>query len=316
MAAIEVKNPYRYEDDRGNTIECDVPVGDLVSVFIRGRNNRLTIKGGARKKILKIMFDCNDAVCTIKDNAFCGKIRLGQGCKVVIGKGVTCTGPCFVSAAEEAAVVIGDDCMIASRNEIRADDAHPIFSVETGQRTNMPRSIHIGAHVWLAAGAVVLGGARIGPGSVIGLGSIVKGHVPNNCVAAGIPARVVRRDCAWERPHLSLKRPYLKPDASSVRKSRYWAMTRDEELPGPDKETLAKITRSDPEEAIRLVESYIEASRVHEEKVPVYIDWYYARALVACGRSEEAIPHLRRVTVRRPSHEAAKALLERLTGGM
>jgi hypothetical protein len=211
-------------------------------------------------------------------------------------------------------VEIGDDCMIASRNEIRADDAHPIFSVETGRRTNMPRSIHIGAHVWLAAGAVVLGGSRIGSGSVVGLGSIVKGAVPNNCVVAGSPARVVRRDCAWERPHLSLTKPYLKPDASSVRKSRYWAMTGDPEPPKPTKEALSKISRSHPEEAIKLVESYLEASRLDAKRIPAYIDWYYARALVACGRSGEAVPFLRMVTRKKPLHQAAKSLLEKLGG--
>src|SRR5690606_37571054 len=71
-------------------------------------------------------------------------------------------------------------------------------------------------HVWLARRSVCLGGTRIGAGSVVGFGSIVKGRFPNNVVIAGSPARVVRKDIAWERPHLSMTRPFYKPDASAL----------------------------------------------------------------------------------------------------
>ena len=48
----------------------------------------------------------------------------------------------------------------------------------------------------------------------------------NNVVVAGVPAREVRRDVAWERPHLSLTPPFYKPDASTVtRTEEYWQLT-------------------------------------------------------------------------------------------
>jgi len=36
---------------------------------------------------------------------------------------------------------------------------------------------------------------------------------------------VVRQHVAWERDHLSLRKPFYKPDASTVRKTRYWNLT-------------------------------------------------------------------------------------------
>jgi hypothetical protein len=51
----------------------------------------------------------------------------------------------------------------------------------------------------------------------------VTGRITNNCVAVGTPARAVRYDIAWERPHLSLVRPFYKPDGSTVPHSPYWA---------------------------------------------------------------------------------------------
>ena len=138
---------------------------------------------------------------------------------------MSCTSVVAFSATEGTTVRVGDDVMFASENQVRADDGHPIFDVASGERVNVSRSITIGNHVWLARAAIVLGGVAIGDGTVIGYGSIVTKRVPNNCVAAGVPARVVRRDIAWERPHLSLTKPYYKPDSSTVEKSPYWNLT-------------------------------------------------------------------------------------------
>ena len=45
----------------------------------------------------------------------------------------------------------------------------------------------------MGAGCTVLAGAEIGDNSVIAAGSVVKGKIPPNVVAAGVPCRVLRR---------------------------------------------------------------------------------------------------------------------------
>ena len=57
--------------------------------------------------------------------------------------------------------------------------------------------------------------------------SVVTRSLPNNVVAAGSPAKVVKRHIAWERPHLTLTTPFRKPTADSVKKSPYWMLTAD-----------------------------------------------------------------------------------------
>lgn len=52
--------------------------------------------------------------------------------------------------------------------------------------------IVIGDNVWLGAGAKVLAGVRIGSHVVVGAGAVVTRDLPGNCVAAGVPARVVK----------------------------------------------------------------------------------------------------------------------------
>ena len=55
------------------------------------------------------------------------------------------------------------------------------------------RPITIGDDVWIGAGAIVLPGVTIGSGTTIGAGSVVTRSVPANVVAAGNPARIIRR---------------------------------------------------------------------------------------------------------------------------
>jgi virginiamycin A acetyltransferase len=51
--------------------------------------------------------------------------------------------------------------------------------------------IEIGDDVWIGANAVILDGARIGRGAIIGAGSVVSGSVPEYEIWAGVPARKI-----------------------------------------------------------------------------------------------------------------------------
>jgi len=50
----------------------------------------------------------------------------------------------------------------------------------------------IGDNVWFGSRVQVLRGVSIGDNSVIGAGSVVVQSIPANCVAAGVPAKVIR----------------------------------------------------------------------------------------------------------------------------
>ncbi|WP_112197059.1 acyltransferase [Rahnella sp. NRRL B-41462] len=215
-----------FQDGRGNKIDCGKNPDPKVEVIFRGSNNTLIVHPEAKISTTSIHFDCDDGICIIGRNSFIGFIRIGNGCNVKINDGVTCTAKCYISTAEGSSVEIGDDCMFATGNEIRSDDGHPIFDVKTGLRINNPSSIKIGNHVWISAKATILGGTIIGDGSIVGLGSITKDVFPNNCIIVGVPAKVTKKDVAWERPHLTLSKPFIKKDSSSIKKSNYWNLTK------------------------------------------------------------------------------------------
>ncbi len=52
--------------------------------------------------------------------------------------------------------------------------------------------IFIGDDSWLGFGVIVLDGVRIGNGAVIGSGAVVTKDIPDNAIAVGVPARVIK----------------------------------------------------------------------------------------------------------------------------
>jgi len=236
-----------YSDDAGNRIEYEGPTSDSVQITFRGSNNVARIDARAHASKLTVDFNSSNGTFVLGTNtsklSFSAVARVGENAAVTIGNGVSSTGWVTISAVEGVSVTIGDDVMFASGNQVRADDGHPIFDVRSGKRVNHSRWIRIGAHVWLAFGVIVLGGAEIGEGSVIGAGGVVTRRVPNNVVAVGSPARVVRRDVAWERPHLGLVEPFYKPDSSTVKKSPYWRTTVDPDARPPRRSGVARLRR-------------------------------------------------------------------------
>ena len=52
---------------------------------------------------------------------------------------------------------------------------------------------------WIGTRCVILKGVTIGEGSIIAAGSIVTRDIPPHSLAAGSPAKVVRKDVEWKK---------------------------------------------------------------------------------------------------------------------
>lgn len=233
MRVIRTLEPYSDED--GNEIVYSgKPISQNVRIRISGKNNRLVIAKKAKIVSLAVEFAGSDGKVVVRPTTQPRTglrliLRVGHRSRIRIGENVGTTARAFISAVEGASVTIGDDCMIATAVEIRTDDAHAIYDVRTGKRTNKTRSIEIADHVWIAKNATIMGGVTIGQGSVIGFRSIVTHRVPNNVIAVGAPAKVVRKHIVWERPSLRGREPgrsFLEPEE---RTEQFWQLTREEE---------------------------------------------------------------------------------------
>ena len=85
---------------------------------------------------------------------------------------------------------ISDDVMIGPNVSI-ITTGHPL---EPSQRrtATIGKLIVIERGVWIAAGAIIIGGVTVGEHSVVAAGSVVTKDVPANTLVGGNPARVIR----------------------------------------------------------------------------------------------------------------------------
>lgn len=111
-------------------------------------------------------------------------VRIGDRC--LIGKGSGIVGHLRIEIGDD--VWTGHHVYITDQNHGYTDVDRPI-----GEQVMPERPVRIGAGSWLGHGTVVLPGADIGEHVVIGANSVVTGHIPDFCVAAGAPATVIRK---------------------------------------------------------------------------------------------------------------------------
>ncbi len=60
------------------------------------------------------------------------------------------------------------------------------------EQVAVSHGVEIGSNVWLGAGVKVLDGVSIGANTVVGAGAVVNADLPDRCIAAGLPAKVLR----------------------------------------------------------------------------------------------------------------------------
>jgi len=118
------------------------------------------------------------------------------GDRCVIGRGSHIVAHYSVQIGDD--VYTGPYVYITDQNHSYADPDVPI-----GRQWPVNSAVSIGPGTWLGAGTVVLPGACIGRNVVVAAGSVVRGTVPDYCVVAGVPARIVREyvsGSGWSRP--------------------------------------------------------------------------------------------------------------------
>jgi acetyltransferase-like isoleucine patch superfamily enzyme len=111
-------------------------------------------------------------------------VSIGDRC--LIGRGSGIVGHLSIEIEDD--VFTGHHVYITDQNHGYADRDLPI-----SMQTMPERPVRIGAGSWIGHGSVVLPGACIGRNVTIGANSVVRGEIPDHSVAAGVPAKVVKR---------------------------------------------------------------------------------------------------------------------------
>lgn len=118
----------------------------------------------------------------------------GPGANIDIGPGCQLSGTSITARSQTIRlgrqVMIGPNCIIVD-SDFHAHWPPEARATDPGMEGDRP--VTIGDYAWLGMNCLVLKGVTIGEGAIIGAGSVVTRDVPPFCVAAGSPARVLRR---------------------------------------------------------------------------------------------------------------------------
>ena len=126
--------------------------------------------------------------------------RIGKRCvfqgspdsKIYIGNNVSVNDGCYITSMFN--IEIGAGTSIGEYTSIR-DYNHkfntPGVSIKDQDYYGAP--ITIGKDCWIGRGCIILAGVIIGDGAVIGANSVVNKDVPAYTVAAGVPARNIKK---------------------------------------------------------------------------------------------------------------------------
>lgn len=99
----------------------------------------------------------------------------------------------FLAGAIDSRIEIGKDCDISSKVTFVTGTHKLDPEGEKMAGEGFGKDIVIGNGVWIGIGSIILGGVTIGNRAIIGAGSVVTKDVPDYCVVAGNPARIIKK---------------------------------------------------------------------------------------------------------------------------
>lgn len=126
-------------------------------------------------------------------------VNFTTNCTINIGDDCTIGTLEILMDTPNTTVNIGNDCLIGYGVNIRSGDGHTIYDINSKLILNNPdKQIVIGNHVWIGRNVSILKNAVISSNTIVGMNSMVtKKFVNENCILAGMPAKVVKEGVNW-----------------------------------------------------------------------------------------------------------------------
>lgn len=155
--------------------------GDFKQISI---GNNTTILHGLR---MQLYAQSNKAVIP--------EIEIGDGCYFGFNLSILAADKIHIGNH----VLIASDVLIASENH-GIDPESPIPYMD---QPLIGKPVRIGNNCWIGEKVCILPGTEIGDNCIIGAASVVTKSIPDNCIAVGSPAKVIKKynyDIhAWEK---------------------------------------------------------------------------------------------------------------------
>lgn len=172
---------------------------------------KLTLQGGKRRfeELHLAVLDPRAQLTVALADDQC-KLVIGSGCvvrghvllsgrsRLFIGDNTTVAASRFYLSRVD--VQIGDDAQVGEDCLFDTSEPGALTDRASGELLNTERRrIQLDRHVWLGRRVIVLPDAKIGAGTLVEPGSVVRGELPAQVMAGGSPATVLREGVDWAR---------------------------------------------------------------------------------------------------------------------
>lgn len=132
-----------------------------------------------------------------------GPVSINRGCRIVIqpnarlkiGKNSFIGENSKIKCCEK--IVIGENCLISWNVNLIDSDVHHVIS--DNKVLDNTDELIIKDKVWVGFNSIILKGVTIGESSVVGAGTVVTKSIPENCLTAGNPNKIIRDNIAWKK---------------------------------------------------------------------------------------------------------------------
>jgi galactoside O-acetyltransferase len=113
-----------------------------------------------------------------------------ESSEIIIGDNVAINNAFSIECSSK--VIIENDVLIGVNCSIIDNDGHNLAIDKRSIGNSEMTPVHIHENVFLGNNVSILKGVIIGKNSIIGNGSVVTKNIPENVIAAGNPAKVIR----------------------------------------------------------------------------------------------------------------------------
>ena len=170
-----------------------------ITINNHGKNNEVVIGKGCRFRDCSIEIYGDGNRIVIENDCVGHGLELwtSEGSQIEIKEHSHFAGKSHLAATEGKKISVGARCLFASEIVFRTGDSHSVLDL-SGNRLNQAKDILVGNHVWIGQYVTVLKGTIIGDDSIVGTNSLLTGKAyDRNCVVAGNPAKIIKKDITW-----------------------------------------------------------------------------------------------------------------------